>query len=182
MDVSARWGGRRSGKMSTGLLIARVVFGIVMAAHGTQKLFGWFGGHGIAGTGAFFDALGFRPGRTMALAAGLSEITSGLLVASGFLGPVGPALMVSVMIVASSVHWGHGLFAATNGIEVPLLYSAGAVALALTGYGVYSLDAALGIADYWTLGPTATVLAVGVLGGLANLVLRREPVQTTATA
>ena len=168
--------------MSTGLLIARVVFGIVMAAHGTQKLFGWLGGYGIAGTGAFFDSLGFRPGRVMAVAAGLGEITSGLLVASGFLGPVGPALMLSVMIVASSVHWGNGLFAATNGIEAPLLYAAGAVALALTGYGLYSLDAALGIADYWTPALTATVLAVGVLGGVANLVLRRAPVQATATA
>jgi putative oxidoreductase len=168
--------------MSTGLLIARAVFGIVMAAHGAQKLFGWFGGYGIAGTGAFFDSLGFRPGRVMAVAAGLSEITSGLLIASGFLGPVGPALMLSVMIVASSLHWGHGLFAAANGIEVPLLYSAAAVALALTGYGLYSLDAVLGIADYWTPGLTATVLALGALSGVANLLLRRVPAQTTATA
>jgi putative oxidoreductase len=182
MTRGARLGARRSDKMSTGLLIARGVFGIVMAAHGTQKLFGWFGGYGIAGTGASFDALGFRPGRGMAVVAGLSEITSGLLIAAGFLGPFGPALMLSVMIVASSVHWSNGLFAAANGIEVPLLYGAGAVALALTGYGLYSVDAALGISDYWTPGLTATVLALGALGGVANLLLRRAPVQTTATA
>ena len=77
--------------MDTGLLIARLVFGSVMAAHGAQKLFGWFGGHGIAGTGNFFDSLGFRPGRLLAVAAGLGEVSSGLLVASGLFGPVGPA-------------------------------------------------------------------------------------------
>src|SRR5688572_21831745 len=121
--------------MDTGLLIARLVFGTVMAAHGAQKLFGWFGGYGIAGTGGFFESVGFRPGRLLAVAAGLGETAGGLLVAAGLLGPVGPALMLSVMIVASSLHWNNGLFATANGIELPLLYSAGAVALALTGYG-----------------------------------------------
>ena len=111
--------------MDTGLLIARLVFGTVMAAHGAQKLFGWFGGYGIAGTGGFFESLGFRPGRLMAVAAGLGEVASGLLVAAGLFGPVGPAVMLSVMIVASSLHWNNGLFATANGIELPLLYSAG---------------------------------------------------------
>src|ERR1700676_3808151 len=107
--------------MDTGLLIGRVVFGLLMAAHGTQKLFGWFGGYGLAGTGGFFESLGFRPGRFFAALASSAELVGGTMVALGFLGPIGPALMLSVMIVAAaSVHWHHGLFAASNGIEVPL--------------------------------------------------------------
>ena len=122
--------------LSIGLLVARVVIGLVMAAHGAQKLLGWFGGYGLNKTGEFFVHLGFRPGRTFAAAASLTEITSGLLVALGFLGPIGPALMISVMIVAAvTVHWEHGLFATNNGVEVPLLYATAAVALALIGYG-----------------------------------------------
>src|SRR5215218_9519413 len=101
--------------MSLGLFIVRVVVGLLMAAHGSQKLFGWFGGHGLAGTGGFFEALGFRPGRLSAAAAGAAELTGGLLVAAGLFGPVGPAVVLSVMVVAAvSVHW-HGVFAASNG-------------------------------------------------------------------
>jgi putative oxidoreductase len=162
--------------LSLGLLILRLAFGLVMAAHGSQKLFGWFGGYGIAGTGGFFESLGFRPGKLFATLAGLGEFTGGLLVALGALGPVGPALMISVMIVAAgSVHWQHGLFASNNGIEVPLLYSSGALALALTGFGAYSFDAAAGLDRLWTPTPTWTVVALGVVGGIGNLLLRRSP-------
>ena len=69
---------------SAGLLVARLVLGLLMAAHGSQKLFGWFGGHGLAGTGGFFESLGFRPGRTFALAAGLAEVTGGMGLPPGF--------------------------------------------------------------------------------------------------
>lgn len=161
--------------LSVGLLIIRVVIGFVMAAHGAQKLFGWFGGYGLTKTGEFFAHLGFRPGRAFAAAASLAEITGGLLVALGFLGPVGPALVISVMIVAAiTVHWQHGLFASDNGIEVPLLYATAAVALVLTGYGRYSLDARLGLADLWTPAITWLVFGAGVLGGFANAALRRR--------
>lgn len=162
------------GTLSAGLLLARVVIGLVMAAHGAQKLFGWFGGYGLSKTGEFFVHLGFRPGRTFAALASLTEITSGWLVALGLLGPVGPALMISVMIVAMiTVHWEHGLFASDNGIEVPLLYLTAALALAFTGYGRYSADAMLGLSEYFTPAFTAVVLAAGVLGGFANTALRR---------
>ena len=166
--------------MDTGLLLARMVFGLLMAAHGSQKLFGWFGGYGLAGTAGFFEQLGFRPGRFFAATAAATEITAGLLLAVGLLGPVGPALIVSVMIVAAAtVHWAHGLVAQNNGIEVPLLYGAAATALALTGPGLYSLDAALGLEALWTPAIAASVLALGALGGVANLVFRRSaPVQT----
>lgn len=160
--------------LSVGLLIARLIVGLVMAAHGAQKLFGWFGGYGLHKTGEFFVQLGFKPGRTFAAFASIGEMTSGLLVALGFLGPVGPALMISVMIVAMiTVHWENGLFATTNGIEVPLLYVAAGLALALTGYGRYSLDVLLGIADLWTPTIIAIALGVGIVGGFGNVVLRR---------
>jgi len=165
--------------MSAGLLVARLVVGLLMSAHGSQKLFGWFGGHGLAGTGGFFESLGFRPGRLFATMAGLTEFTSGLLVATGFLGPIGPALMLSVMIVAMiSVHWRNGVFAAANGIEVPLLYAVGAVAIALTGPGLFSLDAVLGLDTLWTPSMIWTVLAAGAVGGFSNLALRRHSAQT----
>jgi putative oxidoreductase len=162
--------------VSAGLLVGRLVLGLLMAAHGTQKLFGWFGGHGLAGTGGFLESLGFRPGRAFAAAAALTEVGGGLLVALGFLGPVGPALIISVMIVAAlTVHWGHGLLSTSNGIEVPLLYAAGGLALALTGFGAYSLDALLGLGSLWTPSVAWTMIGLGVAGGIANLFARRSP-------
>jgi putative oxidoreductase len=162
--------------IAQGLLVARLVLGLLMAAHGCQKLFGWFGGHGLAGVSGFFEALGFRPGRPFAIAAAGGELVSGLLMAAGLLGPVGPALMFSIMIVAAvTVHLKGGVFATSNGIEVPLLYATGAVALALTGPGPLSLDTALGIASVWTPLLTWSALLAGVAGGLANLALRRRP-------
>jgi putative oxidoreductase len=167
--------------MDSGILVLRIVFGLVMAAHGAQKLFGWFGGHGLAGVSGYFESLGFRPGRFFAAAAALGEFGSGLLVALGLFGPVGPALMVSVMLVAAvSVHGPNGLFVMSNGIEVPLLYGAGAAALALTGPGALSLDALLGLSPVWTPGLKLAVLFTGILGGLANLAVRRKPVPATA--
>ena len=169
--------------IDTGLLLARVVFGPLMAAHGAQKLFGWLGGYGIAGTGGFFEKLGFHPGRVFATAVGLSEFGGGLLVAIGLVGPIGPALVLAVMIVAAfSVHWQNGLFATSNGIELTLVYAAGVTALALTGPGRYSLDALFDIASVWTPALTWSALGVGVLGGVANLAARRTPVRATTTA
>jgi putative oxidoreductase len=161
--------------LGTGLLLARLIFGVLMVAHSGQKLFGWFGGYGLAGTAGFFEQLGFRPGRLFVVTASLSEALSGILIALGLLGPVGPALLLSVMIVAAgSVHWKNGLFAGTNGIEVPLLYATGAVALALTGYGPFSLDAVLGIDNTWTPALKVAVLAAGAVGGVVNLLARRS--------
>jgi putative oxidoreductase len=151
-----------------------------MAAHGASKLFGWFGGYGLRATGQFFEQVGFQPGAAFAAAASISEILSGLLVALGFLGPIGPALMVSVMVVAAiTAHWGQGLLA-PKGVELPLLYGVSAFGLALTGFGQYSLDNWLGIAGHVPVIDTLIVLAIGILGGFGNLALRRRPATTAA--
>jgi len=103
--------------------------------------------------------------------------------ALGLLGPVGPALMLSVMVVAAvSVHAPHGLFAMSNGIEIPLLYGIGAAALALTGPGLYSLDALLGLTSLWSSPMSWAALVAGILGGVANLALRRPPAAASVAA
>jgi len=166
--------------LDVAFLIARVMIGLLMSAHGAQKLFGWFGGHGLKATSEFFGQLGFHPGRLFATAAAIGEFTSGLLIALGLFGPLGPAIMLAVMVVAAiSVHWRNGLFATTNGLELPLLYSIAAVRFALTGPGHYSLDAALGFQWAWTPRLIWVTLALGALGGLINLALRQRPASPT---
>lgn len=168
--------------MDAGLLLARMVFGLLMAAHGAQKLFGWFGGYGLGGTAGFFEALGFRPGRLFAATAAGTELVAGLLVALGLFGSIGPALIVSVMIVAAvTVHWQHGLFEQNNGIEMPLLYGVAAVAMALSGPGAFSLDAVLGLSILSAPVVAWPALALAALGGVGNLALRR-PVAAPAAA
>jgi putative oxidoreductase len=155
-------------------LILRLVVGLLIAAHGAQKLFGWFGGYGLVGTGGFFESLGFRPGVAFAATAGFAELAGGTVVVLGLFGPVGPALILSVMVVAAvSVHLSNGVFATSNGVELPLLYGAAAVGLALTGHGAYSLDTLFGFGSVWTPTATLTVLGIGVTGALANLAIRR---------
>lgn len=162
--------------VSFGLLVARIVVGLLMAAHGAQKLFGWFGGRGLNPTGEFFVKLGYNQGRAFAGLASTTEIVSGLLVVLGFLGPVGPALMISVMIVAmTTVHWPNGIFAANNGVELPLLFATAGFAFAMGGFGEYSLDSLLGIASRFTPRVTWIVLAVAVAGAIGNLLIRRKP-------
>ncbi|HEY8165354.1 MAG TPA: DoxX family protein [Gemmatimonadaceae bacterium] len=164
--------------VSLGLVIGRLVFGLLFAAHGAQKLFGWFGGYGLNATGEFMVQLGFPNGRLFAGLSGLGEFVAGLLIALGFLGPIGPALAVAGMIVAMrTVHRKHGLFATNNGIELPLLYATGATAFAFIEYGRYSLDALLGLTSLWTPVIIVGALAIGVLGAIVNLALRHTPVQ-----
>lgn len=162
--------------IDAGLLVLRLTLGLYMAAHGAQKLFGWFGGPGLKRASDIMAQLGFYPPRLFAAVASSTEVTSGLLVALGAFGPVGPALMVSVMIVAIvTVHWAGGAFAMNNGVELPLLFAAGAAALALTGPGRYALDTLIGLGALENPQLAFAALAVGVAGGFGNLLLRRRP-------
>src|SRR5262249_21298580 len=132
--------------INAGILIVRVFFGLAIAAHGAQKLFGWFGGYGIKRKGGFFETIGFRPGAGFAAAAGSSEMGGGLLLTLGLLIPFGAAAVFSAMLVAMvSVHLRNGFFAAGNGIEMPFLYAIAALGLAFTGGGAISLDTLLGL-------------------------------------
>lgn len=159
-----------------GLLIVRLALGLAIAAHGAQKLFGWFGGYGIAGTGGFFESLGFRPGKLFAAAAGASEFFGGVLIALGLFGAVGPMLVLSTMLVAMlSVHVKNGFWATNNGIEVPFIYATGAVTLAFAGFGAISLDALLGIALTSQPAVIWGLLALGVAGALLTTMVRRAP-------
>src|SRR5215510_12174427 len=101
-----------------GVLLLRALFGVALAAHGAQKLFGWFGGYGLRGTGGFFEGLGFRPGVLFAAAAGSAEFIGGLLLVLGLLTPLGASLVIATMIVAAvSVHLKNGFFGMSNGVE-----------------------------------------------------------------
>lgn len=163
-----------AGTVSAGLLAARLVLGGLMAGHGAQKLLGWFGGPGLRATAGGMEHLGFRPGLPFALAAAVTEVASGVLVLLGLGGPIGPALMVSVMLVAAvSAHLKQGLWAQNGGYEMALLYGAVAFALALTGPGALSADAALGLTPLWTPAFAWIALGVGLAGGAANLLARR---------
>ena len=166
--------------MNEGLLVARIILGLALAAHGAQKLFGWFGGYGLKGTGGFFAGLGFRPGELFALAAGLGEFGGGLLTTVGLFGPVGPALIITVMLVAIvTVHLKNGFFATSNGVEFPLMNVAGVLALAVAGPGAYSLDALFGLTGLWHPATTWIVIGIAVVLALANLAVRRPaPAQT----
>ncbi|TXK79314.1 DoxX family protein [Paenibacillus sp. N3.4] len=130
--------------MALGLLIIRLVIGVTMAAHGTQKVFGWFGGYGPKGTGGFFESIGIKPGVLMAVLAGLAEIVGGLLFAAGLWTSVGAALIVLTMLVAMiKVHGKNGFWVTSNGIEYNLILLAIALGVALIGAGDYSIDALL---------------------------------------
>jgi putative oxidoreductase len=166
--------------MSIGLLTLRLVVGLSLAAHGAQKLFGWFGGYGLTGTGQFLEQLGFRPGRLQAAQAGIAEVVGGLFLAGGFLTPAAAAAAVAVMLVATvSVHIKHGFFAHNGGYEYTLVLGGAALALAFTGPGALSLDRALGISwsgDAWGL----AALAAGLTGGAVPLLTRKTERTSTA--
>lgn len=168
--------------MAEGLLVIRATIGLLLFAHGAQKLFGWWGGHGLDGTGGFFAQIGHRPGRSMALIAGLSEAGGGALLALGFLTPLGSAMVLGVMFVAAaSVHAPHGLWATNGGYELPMTNGLIALGLAFTGAGSWSIDAAAGIPGMsgWWAGIGALLLAT-VASALA--MLRRQHVLATEAA
>ncbi|WKD36256.1 DoxX family membrane protein [Streptomyces xanthophaeus] len=155
----------------TGLLLLRLVLGLTMAAHGSQKLFGWFGGGGISGTGQFFTASGYPAGDAMAVLAGLTETLGGLGLALGLLTPLAGAAIVGTLINAIAVH-GAGAFFAPKGIEYELLLTAGAAALALTGPGRYAADRFLPVLRNHRLAYGALAVTLGVVLAAVLLLVR----------
>ncbi|AIE60336.1 DoxX family protein [Bacillus methanolicus] len=128
--------------MNAGILIIRLVIGLSFMGHGAQKLFGWFGGHGLKGTGGFFESIGIKPGYQMALLAGLAEFIGGALFALGLFTPLAAVLIAGTMVVAIvKVHGSNGFWATQNGYEYNLVLLAVAVGVALIGAGSYSIDA-----------------------------------------
>jgi len=139
-----------------------------MASHGSQKLFGWFGGHGPRGTAGFFGQIGFRAPLAMAVMAGLAEF-SGIAFALGVLTPLAALAITVVMFNAiGSVHWKNGFFASEGGFEYPLVLAAAAVSAAAIGPGRFSLDRLVGWDDnisglWWGVGVLAAALVVSAL-------------------
>jgi putative oxidoreductase len=127
-----------------GALALRIPVGIIFAAHGAQKLFGWFGGYGLEGTGHWMDSIGLTPGYLMALLAGAAEFFGGLALVAGLLvRPAAAALAIAMAVAIFSVHIGHGLFVQKNGFEYALALFAIAIALLFSGAGRGSVDRAL---------------------------------------
>ncbi|GCB45086.1 DoxX family protein [Streptomyces sp. NL15-2K] len=154
-----------------GLLILRLALGFLLVGHGTQKLFGWFGGGGLEGTGQFFELSGYPSGKTMALVAGLSETLGGLGLALGLLTPLAGAAVFGTMLNAMAVNWGGGFFMMDQdgGVELDVLVAAAAAGLALTGPGRIAADRFLPVLRAHRL---AYGVAAVVLGGLtASVVL-----------
>src|SRR5690349_13327539 len=160
--------------MQLGRLLLRAAIGATFIVHGTQKLFGWFGGYGPDGTGQFFESVGLRPGKRNAVAAGATETAAGALTLVGLATPAAAAGLTAVMITAlKSVIWKEGIKPATGEFEVVL--ATGALALAEAGPGSLSLDAALGRERAGT-GWTLAALAAGAGGAfLALEAARRQP-------
>jgi putative oxidoreductase len=155
-----------------GLLLLRLVVGLLFAGHGAQKLFGWFGGGGPQGTAGFFASLGYRRPAVMALVAGLSELAGGLLLALGFLTPVASLLLAVVMLNAiATVKWPQGLL---GGYEFELTLLAVVIALTATGPGEISLDDAVGWADEITgIAWASAVLGSAIVVALITTTLGR---------
>jgi putative oxidoreductase len=168
--------------MHLGRLLLRLTIGGTFFVHGTQKLFGWFGGYGPDGTGQFFDSLGLRPGRRNAIAAGATETSGGILIAVGLATPLAAAGLSAVMITAlRTAVWNEGFKPATGEFEV--LLAAAALALTETGPGKPSLDSARGrerSGTAWTL----AALGAGAAGSAMAIAMgRRQPPATVpATA
>lgn len=166
-----------------GLLLLRVVVGLLFVGHGTQKLFGWFGGNGIDGTAGFYDQLGYPRPRKMAVLAGATEAGAGLLLTLGLLTPLAAAAVIGLMINAIyTVHADNGLWNTQRGYEYNLVLIAAAAALAFAGPGALALDGALGLDLSGRIMGTVAI-ALGVVAAATVLAIRSAaPARSAGTA
>ncbi|MGW1545141.1 DoxX family protein [Streptomyces sp. NPDC002309] len=151
--------------MDAGLLLLRVITGLLIAGHGIQKVSFRLGGHGLAGGVEEFRRDGFRGGRLTALAAGLGQLGSGLLLAAGALTPMAAMTAIGVMVVAITVKRNNGLWVQNDGYEYPFVLVLIGAVLALIGPGRWSVDHALGLTP-WHPWWTVPAIGVGVASGL----------------
>ena len=173
--------------MELALLVLRLVVGLFFVGHGAQKLWGAFGGHGIAGTAQFFESIGMRPGRRNAYAAGTAEFAGGVLLVLGLLSPLAAVLIIAVMVTAiMTVHSTKGPWVSDGGWELNVVYIATAFLVAGAGPGEISLDDAIGwMPDITGAGWALLALGAGVLGGLGAVMAGRKgapPSETPRTA
>jgi putative oxidoreductase len=159
-----------------GLLALRLGTGGVLIAHGTQKLFGWFGGRGLKGAAGAMDAMGFRPGLPSALMAGLGETAGGALLALGAATPIGGAMAVGTMSAAVEVSRPNGFFNNTSGYEYPAVLALAATSLAVAGPGRFSVDRATGD----RLNTPATLVGAFVVNTLAAVVVLKRRAKALA--
>jgi putative oxidoreductase len=164
-----------------GLLALRLGAGSVLFAHGAQKLFGWFGGGGLDATAGAMEHMGFRPGKSAALAAGLGEAGGGALLALGFATPAAGAAAAGAMAGAVAVHAPAGFFAMSGGFEHPAFLGWTAAGLGLAGPGRYSLDAVTGhcLDRPWVI---ASAFAAAVASAAAVVAVRQRAVAADARA
>lgn len=169
--------------IDAGLLVIRLALGLVLAGHGAQKLFGWWGGGGLAGTARMFGSLGFRPPRLAALFGGLAEFAGGLLVAVGLVTPLGCLAVIVMMIGAIvAVHARNGWWNTGGGIEFPALVAATAFGLVLTGPGADSVDATLALTTgggWWAVG---VLVAAAVAATVIVVLVRSRPAPAPSRA
>jgi putative oxidoreductase len=164
------------GAVDAGLLVLRVLVGVTFSLHGFQKLFGWFGGGGLAGTSRWFASLGFGDGRAATLLAGGSEVAGGLGLALGLLTPVAAAAMIGTMTTAALVNNAeHGFWSAAKGWELNGYLIVVAWAVATTGPGRVSLDHALGLVGWSGVVPGLLALGLGVGLGWLRWITRTHP-------
>jgi putative oxidoreductase len=160
--------------MNVGRLLLRVTVGSIFVEHGTQKLFGWFGGHGPDGTGQFFESIGLRPGRSNAIVAGTTEAGGGAMLALGLATPLAAASLASVMLTAlRKAIWREGIKTGTGGYEMLLLVTS--LALAESGPGPWSLDAVLKSEHRGVKWAAAALVAAAAGSALATQLGSRLP-------
>ncbi|MFF2964020.1 DoxX family protein [Streptomyces sp. NPDC057963] len=160
--------------MDTGLLVLRLVAGLLVAGHGVQKVSFRLGGEGLAGGTEEFRRDGFRGGRLTALAAGGGQVGAGLFLTAGLLTPAAAMAAAGVMTVATTVKWRNGLWVQHDGYEYPFFLVVVAAVLALTGPGRWSADHALGLAP-WPVWVSVAALVLGPVSGLLTRALLHHP-------
>jgi putative oxidoreductase len=171
--------------MKLGLALLRSITGVLFMGHGLQKLAGWFGGHGLDGTGQFFESMGLRPGRRHATAAGAAETVGGALLAAGLLTPLGASMITGTMATAIyKVHAKNGPWLTGNGYEYNLILLAIVFALTDLGPGEWSLDESLG-SEMSGPGWALAQLGAGLAGSAAAIYMgqnypQQDPPAATA--